>query len=519
MTMGAAWPAALLVISMLLAGVAASAQEAEQDGTAQASQPFRLHIPQSMIAEEQYSGLIVMEEPAAGNIAIRLASTDDSVSIPDVVVVDAGRNHGTFLIVVGEDANPTVTMHAVAAGHISRASSQIITTSESGVSLRLVGPAPEHGQNIRTHVASIPLYVYMTNNNGVPIPAASDTIVRLSASTTSIRFAGGPGLTGGTDEFFVNIPEGGYVAKVTSTVEKTGTIYASADGTTEDSIHAEFVVDDTRLRLTVAPDDVGRNGYAYFFVWIERDGRQYVPTNLLDVTLITSNADVAGFGHKIASPLKGASHVTYLENGIARGLIHTGDIGTATITASVPGIGTDTATFGVVDVSEFTGTEAIIEDIRNDDIVCDVDPESNACVVAQLVTILAEAEACNNGMLDKGDTTETCNFQTEVARAVTDLTRTNGALIQAYPDIADRNAWGVVSGIEIISEVDTITQASEEIMDPFEPFVPDPPDVDESERLEFIVRTAVLPSTFSANTILSLSGSQGISHDRILVPP
>ena len=497
MTMGAAWPAALLVISMLLAGVAASAQEAEQDGTAQASQPFRLHIPQSMIAEEQYSGLIVMEEPAAGNIAIRLASTDDSVSIPDVVVVDAGMNHGMFLIVVGEDANPTVTMHAVAAGHISRASSQIITTSESGVSLRLVGPAPEHGQNIRTHVGPIPLYVYMTNNNGVPIPAAADTVVRLSASTTSIRFAGGPGLTGGTDEFFVNIPEGGYVAKMTATVEKTGTIYASADGTTEDSIHAEFVVDDTRLRLAVAPDDVGRNGYAYFFVWIERDGRQFIPADLSEVTLITSDVEVAGFWPGGMRGLGGSMHSMYMDGGAAVGTIYTGDAGTASITAFIPGIGTQTATLNVVDIFETTGTEATLEEI------------------------MQEYDQCSGGLLDRGGSIETCNFQTGVAGALLRSAGVNEIILEVYPDVPSERAWAVLSGRTTVQTVDTVTTVADIIEDTFGGPPPPgqaPEDPGEQETETLLVRGAALPATFSTRFAISLSGDAGLTHPDVIVP-
>ena len=199
-----------------------------------------------MVAGLEYSGIVVMEEPAERDVVIRLASTDDSVVIPNVVVVKAGTNHGLFSIMADEDAGGQVTLHAVAAGHISQSFSNIYTTSDTGIGLRLVAPASVQGTGIRTHTSTLPLFIYMTNNYGAPIPAASDTQVRLAASTPSIRFSGG---TGGSEEFFATIREGEYLARTTVMVEKSGTIYASANGVTGASMQATFNGDDTAVRL------------------------------------------------------------------------------------------------------------------------------------------------------------------------------------------------------------------------------------------------------------------------------
>lgn len=485
---------------MLLAGIAADHEAAgtEHDIESTTQQPFRLHIPQSMIADEQYRGLIVMEEPADSSIAIRLASTDDSVTIPNVAVVNAGNNHGTFPIVVGEDSNPTVTIHAVAAGHISQASARIITASESGVSLMLVGPSAEYGDDIRTHVSPLPLYIYMTNNNNVPIPAANDTIVRLSASTTSIRFSGGSGLAGGTDEFFVKIPRGGYVAKVSAIVEKTGTIYASADGTSDASIDTEFVVDDIGLRVAVAPEAVGRNGYAYFFVWIERDGRQFIPPDLSEVTLISSNDTVAGFWPGGIRGLGGSTHRMYMDGGVAVGTVYTGNTGTASITAIVPGIGTHTATLDVVDILGTTGTDATFEEI------------------------MQEYDECSGGVLERDGSIETCNFQTDVADAALNLARLNELVLHVYPDVPSERAWAVVSGSSTIQSTDTITTIADVIEDIFGEFLPPeqaPEDtVDQQETETQLTRGATLPAPFPVSMAVSLSGDAGLLHPNTIVP-
>ena len=493
---------ALLAAVVMLAplGLAAAQESEEEGGDAPAtapSGPFRLHIPDSMIAGLGYSGVVVMEEPASRDIVVRLASTDDSVLFPDIVVVKAGTNHGIFPITADEDAGGQVTIHAVAASHISQSFSRIYTTSETGIGLRLVAPGTGLDAGIRTHTSTLPLYVYLTNNHGTPIPAGADTQVRLAASTPSIRFSGG---TGGSEEYFTTIREGEYLVRTTVVVEKTGTIYASANGVTGTYMDAVFSGDDTTVRLAFAPDTVGRNGYAYYFVWLERDGRQYVPPSLNEVTLLTSDGTIAGFGHEFNRAVGGSAYGTYIMDGMARGIIRAGDVGTAQITAIVPGIGTGTATLDVVETIE-------------------IPPEYDA-----LVDILAEADSCGGGEFESEEATETCNFQTAVARAASGTTRATEMVIAVYPDVPARKAWGVVSGMARITETDTITTMTE-AADPHPDDVFDPPSgalvppvgVITEVTVETIVRTAVLPASFTRDA-LAVSGSAGISHDDVLLP-
>ena len=245
---------------------------------------------------------------------------------------------------------------------------------------------------------------------------------------------------------------------------------------------------------------MGRNGYTYYFVWLERDGRQYVPPNLNEVTLLTSDEGVAGFEHVFARAHGGTSYSTYMSDGVAMGLLRAGDIGKAQITAIVPGIGTGTAALDVVEIMEF--------------------PPG----YADLGEILAEAAECRNGELERDGAVETCNFQTEVARAASGTTRANEVNLAVYPTIPDRKAWGVVSGVARITATDTITRTPEaedptpgdildQILNP-----PVPNDGAGTEvTVEVITRTALLPASFGRD-VLSLASGPGISHEDVLLP-
>ena len=321
----------IAVAALLLCGAAPALAQADHYSQEQAgaADPFDLHIPDIMLAGERYAGVVVAREPAARDRVVLLASSDPRLGIPDDVVIPQGRNHGIFGIAPDAGASGIIRVHAAAHGHSHTATTNVYGGGP-GPALALFGAQSDAGI-IHTSSRAVPLLAYLVGDDGSPVPAESDIPVRFSA----------PGHAQAS-RAVATIGEGEHFAAATLDIRETGTVRAWADGVGGDSVDVLLDVPGISLRIAVSPPAAPDESYLYYHVWAERDGAHHVPADPVPVTMSTSDAGVARFTR--APPVHGEPpHLSYISDGIARGVLYTGSPGSAVITASAPGLGSASA--------------------------------------------------------------------------------------------------------------------------------------------------------------------------------
>ena len=456
---------------------------ADTDDASDDTGPFTLYIPEKMISNSTYSGVVVLAEPAERDTSITLASTEKDIGIPDFVVIPRGYNHGMFEMVLDDDLFGVIQIHAALSGDLSTATANVYAATESGISLQIVGPSASFDDTIHTQIPRIPIYVYSMNDDNVPIPAAEDIEIRLSSSTDAIRFVYG---NSPHSEMFVTMKQGEYSIAVDVDVRKSGTIYATANGMDSDSEAISYGLDDVEVRLEISPEMAGTKSYVYYYVWLEKDGRQYVPASLMDVTMSTNDMTVGNFERDFYQK-PGRPHNDYIINGMARGIIYTGSEGAIDITASVPQMGSAT-------------TELVVEDFQSDSDITmdDIIENYGQCAsgVITTTTIMGNITRVSE---------ETCDFYLTVLNTINSASPITTLSISVYPDVPADSAFAVITPSNSITVSDTITVNTVDSLDGIY-----------RETTNTIERDATFPTTISHKADIVLSGDAGIEHDQIV---
>ena len=460
-------------------GQTANSNDVVDDETA----TFTLYIPGKMLSNSTYSGVVVLTEPSEVETTITLASTENDIDIPDIVTISPGYNHGVFEMTFDDDLSGQIEIHAALSGYISTAEATIYATTESGSRLKIVGPSVLFDGSISTQVERLPFYVYVVNENDIPIPAKNDMTVRLSASTESIGFVYGNNIH---NDFLVTIPQGEYHATVEVDIRKSGTIYATSNGITGDSDIISYGLEGSDIRLEIAPNTAGTNSYVYYYVWLEKYGQQYIPEHLVEVTMSTNNMTVGNFERDF-SQKPGKPHNDYIIDGVARGIIYTRTEGTVDITASVSQVGS-------------TSTQLTVDNFHSDD-------------GRTLEDIQMRYERCFGNEISTRQTfidviiinTVTCNFYMAVVNTINSAVPITTLDMVVYPDTPANNAFAVITPGTGITVTDTVT--TETINR-----------VNGTRTIEItsFERSATFPTTISHEADIVLSGDAGLVHDQIV---
>lgn len=312
--------------------------EAEADGHAPAVGRFALTvtgagseapsatiwIPPSMLEGHEYEGVVVAAEARAQGARILLTSGDpESLEVDREAIIHPGDNHAIFgLRALLAGADP-VGVFASISGPLVSAESRIYSQNSVPSRLEVVMAS---NSTISDEVTA---YVFALDANGAPARVASETGVRLEVAGSLEAPAGAV------------IPEGGFHARLAVRVNGDGLLHAHATGLEAAGQAITKERRDVELRIGVAPEHAGEDGHATYTVWLEEGGRPHSRHGVLAGQVHTDSTRVAGF--LPASPENSESAALGLRGGVASGTVYTREAGEATITATVPDVGTATA--------------------------------------------------------------------------------------------------------------------------------------------------------------------------------
>lgn len=273
-----------------------------------------LWVPEQMIEGGRYRGIVVLDEPSEDGSLVLLSSDNPrAAAVPGSVYVPPYSNHGVFDIEAGAAGEAAVS--AAADGRLLSERVQVWGRQDGPSSLRITLPSES------AHAGTVTAYVTVLDGTGAP--AESETEVRLTSS-------GGVSVPPR-----VEVPAGRFQAPFWVGVSGDGELTAGAPGLAPHTVQVGHARENTDVRIAVAPRIAMADSHAFYYVWLERDGRPFRPPYAVEAFLHTGDLGVGRM-----SPAHEGGTKALLVGGVARGILYTGERGASTVTASVPGMGT-----------------------------------------------------------------------------------------------------------------------------------------------------------------------------------
>ncbi|KER05318.1 hypothetical protein AAA799E16_02043, partial [Marine Group I thaumarchaeote SCGC AAA799-E16] len=98
--------------------------------------------------------------------------------------------------------------------------------------------------------------------------------------------------------------------------------------------------DEITVRVAVAPDVAMQNSKAFFYVWLEKDGKPFKPPYVTEAFLSSSDTEIVRFSENRDITHYGDSVLSIpVIDGVGKGVLVTDKPGAAIITANVKGFG------------------------------------------------------------------------------------------------------------------------------------------------------------------------------------
>lgn len=279
-------------------------------------------VPPRIITGEIYEGMIVLDAASKSGQIVVLSTSEPLVAqIPESVFIAPHSNHGIFQITPLREG--TSQIFALVNGKMISTNISVHSSSRQPERLLIVLPTNT------TKTEEITGYVISTDMNGTPAPVTEDVSVTLSA-TDMIDL----------EQTKIRIPTGEYSAKFYAAVGGSGKIYATAKNLVIAEQQITKIYDDVTVKIAVAPNIVLENSKAFFFVWLEKDGRPYKIPQVTYAFVSSSNLKSVRFNENPQIKHHGDALLKVpLVEGVGKGHLISQEVGTSVVTASVEGFG------------------------------------------------------------------------------------------------------------------------------------------------------------------------------------
>ncbi|WP_042685601.1 hypothetical protein [Candidatus Nitrosotenuis chungbukensis] len=281
-----------------------------------------LWAPSNIVAGENYEGVVILDAGAKYGQTMMLSTNDPTIiKIPESITILPYSNHGIFPIKAIKEG--AVTIFAATNGQIIQKSINVYSSSRVPEGLRIILPVNT------TKAENMLGYVIATDSKGSPAPVSKDTKVNLN-STPLIQ----------VNEDSLLIKSGSHLSKFSAKIKGSGKIFANAEGLKIGEHEIVKTQDVVTVRIAVAPNIILEDSKAYFFVWLEKDGKPYKPPYVVHAFLSSNNLDSIRFTAR--SDVKQYSDSILqisLTDGVGSGHVISGNSGSAVITANVDAFG------------------------------------------------------------------------------------------------------------------------------------------------------------------------------------
>lgn len=277
--------------------------------------------PKNMIKGETYDAVIVLKQGTKyGDLALIATSDPTIIQVPESVSVLPHTNHGIFQIEALKEGKADV--FASIGGELVETGVTVHSASRQPKALDILIPS-----NV-TKAENMMGYVISVDSNGSPVPVKENIQVHISSSS------------------MIDVPQtieiknGTHYSKFTANIMGSGKIFASAEGLNLAEQEITKQQDPITVKVGVAPDVAMQNSKAFFYVWLEKDGKPFKPPYVTEAFLSSSDVDLVRFSENQHITHYGDSIITVpIIDGVGKGVLVTDNPGAVIITANVKGFG------------------------------------------------------------------------------------------------------------------------------------------------------------------------------------
>jgi len=281
-----------------------------------------LWAPSNMVTGESYEGVVILDDGTKYGQMLVLSTSDPTIiKIPESVTILPYSNHGIFPIKAVKEGSTII--FAVVDGQIVQKTINVYSSSSVPEGLKIILPTNT------TKTENMLGYIITVDSNGSPAPVSRDTKINLNSSPL-IQI----------DDDSILIKSGSHLAEFSAKIKGSGKIFASAEGLRIGEHEIVKTQDSVTVKVAVAPNIILRDSKAYFFVWLEKDGRPYKPPYVIHAFLSSNNLDSIRFTARPDVKQYSDSVLQIsLTDGVGSGTVISGNYGSAIITANVDEFG------------------------------------------------------------------------------------------------------------------------------------------------------------------------------------
>lgn len=249
------------------------------------SMDLEIWSPDVLLVGYEYDLMILQNKHNTEPLVLDIFTNNENVIkvLESKVTIDSFKGHGIFKIKAVSPGKAEII--SVADGEIVKKSILVQESSFIATQLDLVLPSDT------VKIKHMPAFVVLKDASGNPISAYHDAEISLSSFGNV-----------DVEESKVIIKKGSHYASFNVEINGDGGISASAPDIIPDTKKIKAVKNniDPKLNLRVAPNPLGAHSSGEVYVWMEQNGKPFIPSEDVKITLVSENEDFLTFSKSLA---------------------------------------------------------------------------------------------------------------------------------------------------------------------------------------------------------------------------
>ena len=248
-----------------------------------ASVDASLWVPQQILPDQTYQGLIVVKDNSDKDIVFDIITNNDEVIniVNEKITIPKGQHHG--VITFETKATGDAQIFAIYKDVLLEQTINVEKSASMATELDLI--LPSDVVNVLATDDKITGYVFLINKFENPVTVDYPVTLALT-SNGEITLP----------KNSVVIEPGNHYAKFVFNARGSGSITANAPNLEPDEETLTISTDDAiELNLAVAPDPIPTDSSAEIYFWLERDGRPYLVPHDVKVTITIDKSSNLSF--------------------------------------------------------------------------------------------------------------------------------------------------------------------------------------------------------------------------------
>lgn len=229
-------------------------------------------IPSKVLPKQEYYGLVVVNDNSEDIVFNVITDNEEVVNIiTENVEIQKGKHHGIIKFETKGTGNAKI--YAIYKDTLLEQSVQVVESANTPTKLDLIFPSTLVNVLANNDISTG--YVFLLNGFGNPVVADEPIIVTLTSNGDVVL-----------QKNSVTINPGSHYAKFSFETKGEGSITATASNLEPDKSGITISnPNEIELHIEPAPNPIPTSSSAEIYFWLEKDGKPYIPSHNVKITL------------------------------------------------------------------------------------------------------------------------------------------------------------------------------------------------------------------------------------------